>query len=71
MARRFLKTWWAGTSMSASGIVPVRGSMGITPEVNSRESVAMAWEYGPTAAGALSVWTDLLVIVGLLASNVF
>ncbi len=38
-----------------SGISPVDGTTGIMPEVYTIPPVSTAWEYGPIAAGALSV----------------
>ena len=38
-----------------SGISPVDGTTGITPDVNTNPLASIACEYGPIAAGALSV----------------
>ena len=42
--------------MVSATILPAAGSMAICPLVKTSLQVVTAWEYGPRAAGAVSVW---------------
>src|SRR5262245_38936183 len=50
-------------------ISPVRGSIGICPETNTNPLALIAWEYGPIAAGALSVCTLTFTVKEVLFLN--
>jgi hypothetical protein len=43
----------------------VDGTTGITPEVNTIPFTSIAWEYGPIAAGALSVLITFFIFFPL------
>ena len=51
---RFVSACFA-CATDPSGISPVAGTTGIIPEVYTMPFTSIAWEYGPIAAGALSV----------------
>ena len=51
---RFVRACFA-CSFDPSGISPVEGTTGITPDVYTIPLTSIACEYGPIAAGAFSV----------------
>src|SRR6266404_5254125 len=57
MAVRFLSTCSVCASMPPVIRLPVAGSSGICPEINTKPFALMACEYGPMACGALEVET--------------
>src|SRR5689334_20375202 len=61
-ARRFLSTWCVCSAMPPSTRLPVLGSSGICPAQYTTPLATMAWEYGPSALGAASVWTAFLLL---------
>src|SRR5690242_10473722 len=61
MARRLAKTRSAWATTSPPTICPVFGSRAICPAVKMNPLATIAWEYGPIAAGARSVWMVLML----------
>ena len=60
-ALRLLKALSAWTSAGPVTSSPVAGSIGTTPDVNTRPFTSTAWEYGPIAAGDFSVLIMFLI----------
>ena len=67
----FIKRACFACACEPSGISPVSGTTGITPEVYTIPFTSIACEYGPIAAGALSVLITFFILLPFFPVKIY